>query len=227
MVKKNKYAFLLFFLLTFCVSSLGFSTWYFGQAPIIKTDIETSFGSVDNFDYKDTAFYLIGSEKTIPYTSSSGVIDTTSRSVSFSIEIEPYEIIEVFNNDVFVRFGLSYTAKNTLNIDIFNDKNTSILEDSLVFSLKNAPNCEFRSGPVTISTQKENEFTHYYAIADVYLYSKENPSIANHFKHYSSNNEPIIIDVFFNFDVIDEFTFGRKVNSINFEFWSSLKGKRI
>lgn len=141
------------------------------------------------------------------------------------MKINPSLIVQTVKENSYITFGLTYSYRTSLNRNIFENNSYCSLNDCLIFSLSNNTYFSFDGGNFEFSSEEiGNAVSKYSITSKTMLYSKEENSLWNYFKHFSSSSE-ISLDVIFKFEILNMSTFKNMTSGLSMEIFTSLGGK--
>lgn len=229
-LKIKKYLLLMFFI-TGCLG-VGFSSWLFGNGNNdIKTNIETNFGDVNKFEYKDSAYYIKNSESGFEYYIFNNIYYYVKSSLSLKIVLYPSKISSYFSDDTYISVAISYSYNKNVDFDIFSGSNPNIIAPTkFVCSIENNATYFMDSTNLifTKNIDKNDENKYCYKLAgDILLFSKDKPSLYSLCSRFSNSNNYLVLDVFFNFNIINSVEISNDLNYLNFRFQTSMDGIQL
>lgn len=210
------------------VLSVGFSGWVVN--PGANVDLDVDVGNVQEGlqDFGNNAYYKKGTQKGFSYYTVDGDYHFTSTSVSIRFFLKPKAIMEALNEDTEISFSLSYQARTTLDILLFaKDRGISQPANSLRFEYVNNPSSYFLSDDfIYAETEIGNGKSEYKLSAKAKLFSNEAPSLCTYFVDTDKTNSGIVLDVIFDFTVLDTSLFASSLSKVlSMTISASMEGK--
>lgn len=228
-LKHKKYIILL--LSCFSVGCIGFSSWNMIYGDIPKFNLDVSTGELISADYKGAVFYLENSEKGFDYYVVNNIYYYTNTSFSLDFIIYRNIINSSFETDISVHFGISYSYDKNFDFDIFNNSNSSIIAPQyFVCKIANNEAYYLNSSNLvyTKKTNPINELQNTYSLkGEILLYSKTKPSLYSLVKAFPGNEQYVKFTVCFDFEITNSLSISNDLNYLNFEFDTSLEGKKL
>lgn len=210
------------------VLSVGFSGWVINPGANVDLDVDVGNVREGTQDFGNNAYYKKGTQKGFSYYTVDDDYHFTSTSVSIQFFIKPEAIQKALNEETRISFSLSYQARTTLDILLFKKEGgVSEPASSLRFEYTKNPDSRFFSDTFNYSeTEIENGKSEYKISAEATLFSDDNPSLSTYFADSDKTGNGIVLDVIFDFTILDVNSFASSLNNIkSMTISTSVEGK--
>lgn len=209
----------------FCI---GYSSWLTNPS-ILKANITTSIGEIEEYNFSTSCNYVIGSEKGFNYYVFENQRYYTSTTFSLRLRVNPNLVKKLFSGSTIkINFGLKYSYLTDSNINLF-QKDNGIIEPPRYYKciLENSGNRVILSDSLVSSSNSfTNGNTIYTLKGDVVLYDENEPSLYSISKEYQKGDEYLFFDIIFEFIDINLST-NTIFPEINFNFITNVPGANL